>query len=44
MDWIVSGDLLYNTMNCNQYLVLKYIGKESEKKWVRYIYTKIYIS
>ena len=33
MEWLANGDLLYSTGG-NQYSVLMYVGKESEKEWM----------
>ena len=32
---IISKDLLNSTGNYTQYCVINYIGKESEKEWIR---------
>ena len=39
---INNKDLLYNTGNCIQYLVITYNGKESEKEYMYYICIYIY--
>lgn len=34
MEWVVSGDLLYNTGNSIQYSEVACTGEESEKAWM----------
>ena len=37
---LFRSDLLYSTGNSTQYLVIIYIGKESEKGWI-YVYAQL---
>ena len=34
-EWMVKRDLLYSTGNAIQHSVITYLGKESEKEWIR---------
>ena len=34
MEWIVNGDLLYNSENSTHLSVITCMGKESEKEWI----------
>ena len=35
MEWLVKGDLLYGTEISTQYPVTIYVGKESEREFMR---------
>ena len=34
MEWLANRDLLYSKRNSTQYLLMVYMGKESEKEWM----------
>ena len=35
MELLHSGDLLYSMENSTQYSIIIYLGKESEREWMR---------
>ena len=41
MEWLANGDLLYSTGNSAQCSGIIYVGKESEREWIVYIYNWI---